>query len=357
MTRARARDLGIVIGRLPPGRWNAITDVPDIWVGHTTVVRDQPRVVRTGVTMIVPRGGRVWSEHVFAGFHSFNGAGEMTGIHWVEESGLLSSPIALTNTNQVGLVRDALVAIGQERGLTEFSSLPVVGETYDGRLNDLDAFSLTQEHVRAALDAAGPGPVDEGNVGGGTGMICHDFKGGIGTASRVVEVSGTSFVVGALVQANHGSREDLRVDGVPIGLHLGLEKIPSAWQGAELGGSLLAILATDAPLLPGQCRRLARRATVGMARSGGIGHNGSGDLFLALSTSNWAPAESRGVTSASMLPHADMNLLFSAASEAVEEAIVNCLTAAETMVGFRERTAYAIPLDELVGILKMYRPA
>ncbi|MEX2030239.1 MAG: P1 family peptidase [Anaerolineales bacterium] len=357
MTRARARDLGIVIGRLPPGRWNAITDVPDLWVGHTTVIRDDPRVVRTGVTMIVPRGGRVWSEQVFAGFHSFNGAGEMTGIHWVEESGLLSSPIALTNTHQVGLVRDTLVGIAQQRRFTEFSSLPVVGETYDGRLSDMDAFSLTEEHVRAALDNAGPGPVEEGNVGGGTGMICHDFKGGIGTASRVVEVSGLKFTVGALVQANHGSREDLRVDGVPVGRHLGVNVIPSAWEGAEVGGSLLAILATDAPLLPGQCRRLARRATVGMSRCGGIGHNASGDLFLALSTSNWAPAESRGVIPVSMLAHPDLDVLFSAAAEAVEEAILNCLTAAETMVGFRGRTAYAIPLDELSRILQLYRPA
>ncbi|MGH2625512.1 MAG: P1 family peptidase, partial [Anaerolineales bacterium] len=202
--RARARDLGIVIGRFAPGRWNAITDVPGVRVGHRTLIHDTPRVVRTGVTVIVPREENIWQNHAFAGFHSFNGAGEMTGMHWVEEAGLLGSPIALTNTHQVGMVRDALVGYAQARGYTEYSSLPVVGETYDGRLNDLDAFSLTAEDVVAALEEARDGPVPEGNAGGGTGMICHDFKGGIGTASRVVEAGGAEYVVGALVQANHG---------------------------------------------------------------------------------------------------------------------------------------------------------
>ncbi len=356
MGRARARDLGIAIGKFAPGRWNAITDVPGVRVGHRTLVRDNPRVIRTGVTVIVPRKENIWQDHAFAGFHSFNGAGEMTGTHWVEESGLLGSPIALTNTHQVGLVRDGLVAYAQARGFTEYSSLPVVGETYDGRLNDLDAFSLTAEDVVAALEGATDGPVPEGNVGGGTGMICHDFKGGIGTASRVVETAGAEYIVGALVQANHGSREDLRVDGVPVGVEIGLDRVPSAWRGLPLGGSILVILATDAPLLPDQCRRLARRATVGMARCGAAGHNTSGDLFLAYSTAHRIPLQATGVLEVSMLFHMDLSPLFSAAAEAVEEAIVNCLTAAETMTGFGGRTAYAIPLDELQRVMRKYRP-
>lgn len=355
MGRARARELGIVIGQLAPGRWNAITDVPGVRVGHRTLIRDAPRVVRTGVTVIVPRAENIWQNHAFAGFHSFNGAGEMTGMHWVEEAGLLGSPIALTNTHQVGLVRDALVEYAQAHGFTEWSSLPIVGETYDGRLSDLDAFALTAEDVVAALEGARDGPVPEGNVGGGTGMICHDFKGGIGTASRVVEAGGSSYVVGALVQANHGSREDLRVDGAPVGKEIGMDKVPSAWRGVPLGGSLLVILATDAPLLPDQCRRLARRATLGMARCGATGHNTSGDLFLAYSTAHRIPLQATGVLEVSTLFHMELNPLFSAAAEAVEEAIVNCLTAAETMTGLGGRTAYAIPLDELGEVMQKYR--
>jgi len=213
--RQRLRQLGVTLGAMRPGPNNAITDVPGVWVGHATVIRDEPRVVRTGVTVIVPREGRIWGEYACAGFHALSGTGEMTGIHWITDSGFLTTPIALTNTHQVGLVRDTLVGLGSEQGWTQFSALPVVGETYDGWLNDLDAFALTAEHVREALDGAGPGPVAEGNVGGGTGMICHDFKGGIGTASRLVPVGAQGFTLGALVQANYGDRRTLRVDGVP----------------------------------------------------------------------------------------------------------------------------------------------
>jgi D-aminopeptidase len=355
MGRARIRELGIRIGTLEPGPHNAITDVPEVWVGHTTVVHDQPRVARTGVTVILPRGGMVWKEAVFAGFFSFNGAGEMSGVLWIEESGLLTTPIAFTNTHQVGLVRDTLVAFAQERGLSEYSSLPVVGETYDGGLNDLDGFHLQPDHVRAALEGARSGPVEEGNVGGGTGMICHDFKGGIGTASRRTRAGNEDYVVGALVQANHGSREDLRVDGVPVGIELGPDRVPLAWPSGGPGGSLLVVLATDAPLLPDQCRRLARRATVGMARCGGIGHNTSGDLFLAFSVGNRVPGDSEPSGTVRTLSHTELNPLFYAAAEAVEESILNCLTAAETMSGAKGRTVHALPLDDLVQIWKKYR--
>ncbi|NUP89771.1 MAG: P1 family peptidase [Candidatus Sumerlaeia bacterium] len=210
MARARLRDLGITIGTLPPGPHNAITDVPGVWVGQTTLIYDEPRVARTGVTMIVPREGNIWTDNAFAAYHTFNGTGEMTGVHWLAESGLLCYPIAITNSHQVGIVRDSLVAYTKENNLSDSSALPVVAETYDGWLNDIDAFHLTQAHIYAALHAARSGPVEEGNVGGGTGMICHDFKGGIGTASRLVDCPSGRYTVGALVQANYGDRALLR---------------------------------------------------------------------------------------------------------------------------------------------------
>jgi D-aminopeptidase len=356
MPRARLRELGIRIGTLPPGPHNAITDVAGVLVGHHTLIYDQPRVARTGVTVIVPRGGEIWKDAAFAGFHSYNGAGEMTGVHWIDESGLLGSPIALTNTHQVGLVRDTLIGYAQEKGLSEYSALPVVGETYDGGLNDLDGFHVRPEHVLAALTEARSGPVAEGSVGGGTGMICHDFKGGIGTASRQAEIAGIRYTVGALVQANHGSREDLRVDGVPVGRELDLARIPGPWPSGPPGGSLLVVLATDAPLVSDQCRRLARRATLGMARCGGIGHNTSGDLFLAFAVGNHVPVDSEPWFSLRMLAQQELNPLFYAAAESVEEAIVNCLTAADTMTGFGGRTVYGLPLEELQSIWSRYRP-
>jgi D-aminopeptidase len=356
MPRPRVRDLGITIGSFPTGQHNAITDVPGLWVGHKTLIYDQPRVARTGLTVIVPREGQIWRDNAFAAFHSFNGCGELTGMHWLAESGLLCYPIALTSTHHVGTVHEALVAYGVEKGLASLSSLAVVGETWDGWLNDLNAFHIKREHVYEALAAAGPGPVAEGNVGGGTGMICHDFKGGIGTASRLVEIEKETYTLGVLVQANHGSREDLRVDGVPVGRLIGPGRVPLAWDDQPEPGSIIVVIATDAPLLPGQCARLSRRAAVGFARVGGIGHNGSGDLFLAFATGNSIPDGRQEPFSIRYLPNYKMNPLFSAVGEAVEEAILNTLTAAETMTGFKGHTAYALPLDELVSIMKNNRP-
>jgi D-aminopeptidase len=355
MPRARLRDLGITIGRHPPGPYNAITDVPGILVGHTTLVYDAPRMARTGVTVIVPRGGEIHGDHCFAAIHAFNGNGEMTGSHWVAESGLLGTPLAITNTHQVGVVRDALVEYEVNLDPDASWLLPLVAETYDGWLNDIDGFHVTKEHVFAALAAAGPGPVAEGNVGGGTGMICHEFKGGIGTSSRVVEAPGGPYTVGALVQANYGARADLRVDGVPVGRYLPYDRVPSPRAAATPGGSIIVVVATDAPLLPIQCRRLAQRATVGLARVGGVGHNGSGDIFLAFATGNHLPSRATAPLSLQMLPHGEMNPLFEATAETVEEAILNALTAAETMQGFQGRTVHALPLDELVQLVRQER--
>ncbi|MBN2114471.1 MAG: P1 family peptidase [Acidimicrobiia bacterium] len=343
MTRARLRDLGAAVGSLPPGPANAITDVSGVWVGHATVIRDTPRVARTGVTMVVPRENEVWEDYCFAGWFGFNGNGEMTGLPWLEESGMLGSPVALTNTHQVGLVRDALVRYSVEQGVVEGFILPVVAETWDGWLSDIDAFPLSEHDALAALAAAGSGPVPEGNVGGGTGMICHEFKGGIGTASRRCPAAGETWTVGVLVQANYGDRVDLRLDGLPLGRLAGYDRVPSPWPGGrEEPGSIVAVVATDAPLLPVQCARLARRATVGLARAGGVGHNSSGDLFLAFATGNHLPAH-RPRRGLEMLDHEQLNPLFAATAEAVEEAILNALCAAETMTGFRGRTAHALP--------------
>lgn len=345
MTRPRLRDLGIAVGTLPPGPHNAITDVPGVWVGHTTVIRDEPRVARTGVTMVVPRENHVWDDYCFAGHFSFNGNGELTGLPWLDESGMLGSPVAITNTHQVGLVRDALVRYSVEQGVIDGFILPVVGETWDGWLNDIDAFSLTEGDALAALHAAAPGPVAEGNAGGGTGMICHEFKGGIGTASRCCPAGGGTWTVGALVQANYGDRADLRLDGLPLGRLIGCDRVPCAYpEEQDSGGSIIVVVATDAPLIPTQCARLARRATVGLARVGGVGHNGSGDLFLAFATGNHLPAGDKR-RRLEMLDHEAMNPLFSATAEAVEEAILNALCAAETMTGYLGRTVHALPLD------------
>jgi D-aminopeptidase len=259
MSRMRLRELAIEIGRLPTGPHNAITDVPGVWVGHVTLIQDQPRTHRTGVTMIVPREGEIWRDHAFAGSFIFNGNGEMTGLPWLEEAGLLTTPIGLTNTHSVGVVRDALVAYAAEQGFLHDFLLPVVAETYDGRLNDINAFAVTARHAFEALAAARGGPVLEGSVGGGTGMICHGFKAGIGTASRVVASESGPYTVGALVQANYGAKEGLRVDGVPVGRELTQQSVlgipnpntqnPIRDMPAE--GSIIVILATDAPLLPG----------------------------------------------------------------------------------------------------------
>jgi D-aminopeptidase len=355
MTRARLRDLGISIGRFPTGQYNAITDVAGVRVGHCTLIYDEPRIARTGVTVIMPREEAVWDNQAYAGFHVLNGNGDFTGTHWLEESGLLTTPIAITNTHQVGLVRDTLVEYEFSHRKEEYFALPLVAETYDGWLNDINAFHLKAEHVYQAINSAAGGPVDEGAVGGGTGMICYDFKGGIGTSSRVINIPSGKFTVGALVQANHGDREMLRIDGVPVGREIGYDKVPSGWDEPPAGSSIIVIIATDAPLLPVQCKRLAQRATIGLARTGCIGHNGSGDLFLAFATGNNIPVPHKKPYEVKMLPHQQMNPLMEATAEAVEEAVLNALTAAETVVGYKGRTAYALPLDELERVMRAYR--
>jgi D-aminopeptidase len=359
MKRLRLRDLGIKIGTIPTGPLNAITDVSGVWVGQKTLIYDEPRIARTGVTIIAPREGNIWQNHAFAGFHSYNGCGEMTGMLWLTESGLLCYPIALTCTHHVGTVNEAVLAYGRERKLSDISALPVVGETWDGWLNDADGFHVTREHVFEALDSAAPGAVAEGNVGGGTGMICHGFKGGTGTASRVVETGSGTFTVGALVQANHGSRADFRVDGVPVGRLLDRKRTPTPFDSLDTepgtgGSSIIVIIGTDAPLLPDQCERLAKRAAIGFARVGAVGHNGSGDLFLAFATGNDYPADTDGLLDVQTIPGHQMNPLFSATVEAVEEAILNVLTAAETMVGYKNRTALQLPLVELQEIMNKH---
>jgi D-aminopeptidase len=389
----RARDLGIVIGLGRPGSHNAITDVAGVRVGHTTLVRgDGPLVVgqgpvRTGVTVILPHDGDVWTEPVFAGCHRLNGNGELTGLEWIREAGQLGGPIGLTNTHSVGVVHDALIAeaVGAHRPGAPIWSLPVVGETYDGSLNDVDGFHVRPEHVRAALAAARGGPVAEGGVGGGTGMVCHGFKGGIGTSSRVLEEEAGGWTVGVLVQANYGRRELLRVDGVPVGQAIPTSDLPSphdqaaarsvaAAQADATGrvgapapprarspraetGSIIVIVATDAPLLPHQCARLAQRPGLAIGRMGGTGGNFSGDLFLAFATGNRglpnADAETppRRLADLRMVADGAIDPLFDATIEATEEAIVNALVAAETMVGRDGITAHALPHDRLVAAM------
>jgi len=368
--RARARDLGITIGRLVAGARNAITDVPGVRVGHSTLIAGEgPLVVgrgpvRTGVTVILPHAENVGGDPVFAGAHVLNGNGEMTGLPWLVESGMLTTPVALTNTHSVGVVRDALIAYDVARTGGQRTdgppaqawSLPVVAETWDGFLSDINGQHVRAEHVAAALDAASDGPVAEGNVGGGTGMICHGFKGGIGTASRVVPTAGGAWTVGALAQANHGQRALLRVDGVAVGRAIGPDEVPTPDMTVPPGGgSIIVVLATDAPLLPGQCRRLAQRATIGVARAGGLGENSSGDIFLAFSTANrglTAPPAHEAAITVRMLPHEALTPLFEAAADATEEAIVNALCAAVTMTGVDGRTAYALPLDRLQAAMR-----
>jgi D-aminopeptidase len=367
----RGRELGIEVGTGRPGRENAITDVAGVRVGFTTLIEGEgPLVVgqgpvRTGVTVIVPRDGNVSEQPLFAGAHRLNGNGELTGLEWIRESGMLMSPIALTNTHSVGVVHDALVSItARERSDPgqDFWSLPVAGETWDGLLNDINGMHVRAEHVIAAYDAAAGGPVAEGNVGSGTGMICHEFKGGIGTASRMLAQAAGGFTVGVLVQANHGRRERLAVNGAPVGAAVDFGAIPSPYGGnAGAGaGSIIVIVATDAPLLPGQCTRLAQRASFGIARTGGVGEHWSGDLLLAFSTANRAlPASTIGAptpltVSVEMLADAHLEPLFDAVVEATEEAILNALLGAETMTGRDGVTAYALDPGRLLEVLERH---
>jgi len=361
MPRARLRDLGLRVGTLPPGPFNAITDVAGVKVGYATVIQDNPRIARTGVTAVWPRGSEIWTDYVFAGTFSFNGNGEMTGLPWLAEEGLLGAPIGITNTYQVGIVRDAITALAVRDDASQAFHLPVVAETYDGWLSDIEGFTLTQEHAFAALDGAvGGRAIAEGNVGGGTGMICHEFKGGTGTASRVVVENKERYTVGALVQANYGARDLLRVDGVPVGRAIGPDVVPAFRSGSAVApqkteGSIIVVLATDAPLIPLQCQRLARRATTGLAWVGGIGANGSGDIFIAFSTGNHIGQNDK-IINVNMLAPDAMTSLFQAAAEATEEAILNAMCMAETMTGRNGRTIHALPLDLLQQVMQRYRP-
>jgi D-aminopeptidase len=296
--------------------------------------------------VIVPRAGKTWTETVFALYHNFSGNGEMTGIPWIEETGLIDSPIGITSTHQVGLVRDVLVRLAVEEGGVDAFHLPVVAETWDGWLSDADSFPLIEEDVRAAFSAVGGGPVREGAVGGGTGMICHEFKGGIGTSSRVVQSKSGTHTLGVLVQANYGRREDLRVDGVPIGRLIGEDEVPSAWDEPPNGGSIIVVAATDAPLIPLQCQRLAKRVAVGLGRVGGYGHDSSGDIFLAFATGNRLPPDGEP-WEVDVLPMGEMDGLFHAVADATEESILNALCAGETTVGQKGRTAHALPVERL----------
>jgi D-aminopeptidase len=379
----RARDLGITIGRGRPGPHNAITDVEGVAVGHATIIRGEgPLVVgqgpvRTGVTVVVPHAGDIFTEPVYAGCHRLNGNGELTGLEWIREAGLLTGPIGITNTHSVGIVHDGIIrhAVRRLPFGTSFWSLPVAGETWDGLLNDIDGFHVTMDHVDEAMAAAAAsGPVGEGNVGGGTGMICHAFKGGIGTSSRVVDESAGGWTVGVLVQANYGRREWLRVDGVPVGEAIPLSEVPSPYRPEDYdvpplsppagSGSIIVVIATDAPLLPHQCERLAQRAGLGIARMGGTGANTSGDLFVCFATGNrnlpntaFAADPRLEVDVRSVNDHV-ISGLFDAVIEATEESILNAMIAAETMTGRDGITAYALPHDRLISVLADHgRPA
>jgi D-aminopeptidase len=369
----RARELGIRIGELASGPEEAITDVQGVRVGHSTIVRGEgPLVVgegpvRTGVTVVCPREGLAYDEPIFAGAHTFNGNGEMTGLEWIREAGTFSSPVAITNTHSVGVVRDALVQAEMEVriGEEDYWSLPVAAETYDGTLNDINGQHVTADHVLEALDSASTGPVEEGSVGGGTGMICHEFKGGIGTASRQVPESDGGWTVGALVQANYGRRRMLRVDGAPVGRILTTETIPSPYESETSTppagtGSIIVVLATDAPLLSIQCDRLAKRATIGLGRMGGGLDDGSGDIFLAFATGNRGLPpdgfpEPPATVPLQMVTNEYMTSLFHAAAEATEAAILNALLAAGDLTGRDGITAYGLTPELLLGALEEAR--
>jgi D-aminopeptidase len=359
------REAGIAVGHLPAGPNDAITDVAGVRVGHSTIIRGEgPLVVgegpvRTGVTVVCPREGFTREDPVFAGSHRLNGNGEMTGLEWIREAGALETPVAITNTHSVGVVRDALVAAEFEQSTEEYWVLPVVAETYDGTLNDINGQHVRAEHLREALADARTGPVTEGSVGGGTGMICHEFKGGIGTASRLTAEEG-GWTVGALVQANYGRRHMLRVDGAPVGRVLSTERVPSPYEEGDTPaagtGSIIVILATDAPLLPTQCDRLAQRASIGLGRMGGGCDDGSGDIFLAFATGNSGISGSGkpdppATIALTTIPNEAMTPLFYAAAEATEAAILNALLAAGSLTGRDGITAHGLTSDLLLGAL------
>jgi D-aminopeptidase len=356
-TKPRARDLGVPFDGTP-GTYNAITDVKGVEVGHTTLISGNGKLVvgegpvRTGVTAVHPRG-REANDPVFGAWFTLNGNGEMTGTTWLEDSGFLDGPIMITNTHSVGVVRDAVIAWKVKHGTPDMEgywwSLPVVAETWDGWLNDINGFHVKPEHVFHALDSAHGGAVEEGNVGGGTGMVCNEFKGGIGTASRVLGAKDGGYTVGVLVQCNYGRREQLRIAGVPVG-----KEIPEHPAYESDTGSIIIVIATDAPLIPPQLKRVARRASLGLGRDGSYSGDGSGDIFVAFSTANPGAATPNGIRDLKMLSNDDLDPLFLATVQATEEAIVNAMVAAETMTGADNHTVIALPHDRLREVLRKY---
>ena len=378
-TKPRARDLGLPIGGAA-GPLDAITDVSGVEVGHTTLISGSGKLVvgkgpiRTGVTVIHPRG-KANPDPVFGAWFTLNGNGEMTGTTWLQESGVLEGPIAITNTHSVGVVRDAILQWQVGKPGMQPWGLPIVAETYDGGLNDINGFHVRPEHVISALDGAKGGPVQEGAVGGGTGMVCHGFKGGIGTASRRLPAEQGGFTVGVLVQCNYGARRDLRIAGVPVGEEVsdlqpcianhdpipagqGQRRpcdAPSSTRDDDDGaGSIIVVVATDAPLLPHQLKRIATRVSLGIGRMGGWGSNPSGDIFVAFSTANAGAAGGVDTVSVRMLANAKISPLFTATAQATEEAIANAMLAAETMTGANDFRVYALPVDRLKTIMKKY---
>src|SRR5881396_1243261 len=366
--RPRARDLGVPFDGTP-GPLDAITDVAGVTVGHSTIIRGQGKLVvgqgpvRTGVTAIFPRGATD-GDPVFGGWFTLNGNGEMTGTTWLEESGFLAGPVMITNTHSVGIVRDAVIEWLVKKGFEFDWSLPIVAETWDGSLNDINGFHVTKQHVFAALDSAHGERVVEGNVGGGTGMICNQFKGGIGTSSRRLPAERGGYTVGVLVQCNYGSRGRLSIAGVPVGQEIP-DLLPCSdaapgltTQGRRCAegekGSIIIVIATDAPLLPHQLKRIAKRAALGVGRLGGTGGNTSGDIFVAFSTANPGAAKPDANVSVTMLPNERIDPLFAATIQATEEAIVNAMMAAETMTGINGRRVYALPHDRLRAVLRKY---
>jgi D-aminopeptidase len=363
--KPRARDFGIPFDGTP-GAFNAITDVSGVTVGQTTLISGEGKLqvgkgpVRTGVTAVMPRGKDSMNNSVFAGWWSLNGNGEMTGTTWVEESGFLEGPVMITNTHSVGVVRDAViqwrVTHGQPDPTGYWWSLPVVAETWDGWLNDINGFHVKPEHAFHAIDSAASGVVQEGAVGGGTGMVCNGFKGGIGTSSRKFDVKGDgSYTVGVLVQCNYGTKNNLRVAGIPVGREIDADDpyTSTAFAGEDRG-SIIVIVATDVPLIAHQLKRLARRVSLGLGRDGSISGNGSGDIFIAFSTANPGASGTEHLVDLKMLPNDKIEPVFSATVQATEEAIINAMIAAETMTGIENHRVRALPHDQLLAILKKY---
>jgi D-aminopeptidase len=354
--KPRARDLGVPFDGTP-GPLNAITDVKGLEVGHTTLISGSGALkvgvgpVRTGVTAVLPRG-KESKDAVFGAWFTLNGNGEMTGTTWVEDSGFLEGPVMITNTHSVGVVRDAVIAWRVKHGSPDMEgywwSLPVVAETWDGYLNDINGFHVKPEDAFHALDTASGGPVQEGNVGGGTGMICNEFKGGIGTSSRVLSAKHGGYTVGVLVQCNYGRRDQLRIAGVPVG-----KEIPGHVYDDDTG-SIIVVVATDAPVIPTQLKRIARRVPLGLGRDGSYSGDGSGDIFIAFSTANAGAGGSTGQHQITMLPNEQLDPVFLATVQATEEAVVNAMVAAETMTGVDNHTVEALPHDRLQEVLKKY---